>query len=181
MMRSEIFENPEALAKLAALMPVAEGAAVDANASKARKEGRRTIASSSGKVTGAEKIGGTFTPTADPPWLQTRIQVLEAIAARSAADMEKLDKPPISVTLPDGKKIHGTAWTTSPLDVATSISKGLAQAVVIASVRYTKRLASTMATVAELDLDPVRLRLRTPETESLLSPSAEVPSLTSAP
>ena len=140
-MNPEMFENAAALAKLAALNPQGEGAAADASGGPARKGGRRTIASSSGKVSGAQRIGGTFTPTADPAWLQTRLGVLESIAERNDAAMAALDKPPIAVTLPDGKKIDGTAWETTPLGIATSISKGLAQAVIAASVRYTKRLA----------------------------------------
>ena len=150
MLRAEVFDNAGALAKLAALNPVAiESVTADGSDAHGRKEGRRTVASSSGKVSGAEKIGGTFTPTANPAWLQTRLEVLESIAARNAALTAKLEKPKITVTLPDGKKIEGTAWTTSPLDIATGISKGLAQAVIVASVRYTKRLAG-IATVAEL-------------------------------
>ena len=152
MIRPEMFENPEALAKLAALSPLAEGAAANASGGgHGRKEGRRTVATSSGKVAGAERIGGTFTPTADPAWLQTRLGVLDAVIARNAAANAKVDKPPITVTLPDGKKVDGTAWTTTPLDVATSISKGLAQSVVVASVRYTKRLAGATV-LAEVDL-----------------------------
>ena len=49
-------------------------------------------------------------------------------------------RSPITVTLPDGKQIEGKAWETSPLDIATGISKGLAQAVCVASVKYSKRL-----------------------------------------
>ena len=152
MMRAEMFEHPDALAKLAALTPLAEGAPT-IGSGNARKEGRRTVASSSGKVSGATRIGGEFTPASDPAWLKSRLDMLEAIAARNAAENAALDKPPITVTLPDGKAVDGTAWKTSPLDVATSISKGLAQAVVVASVRYSKRLAAAVAAL-ELDLDP---------------------------
>ena len=147
-----MFENAEALAKLAAL--VSDPALVPAEASgsdHARKEGRRTLKSSHGKVIEQKRIGGEFTPTADPAWMQTRLDVLERIAARNAAEMAKLDKPPITVTLPNGKTIDGTAWTTTPFDVAASISKGLANEVMIASVRYTKRLAGATAALAEID------------------------------
>ena len=56
MMRPEMFDNAAALAKLAALTPLPEGAAA-ASSAHARKEGGRTIKSSSGKVSGAERIG----------------------------------------------------------------------------------------------------------------------------
>ena len=53
--------------------------------------------------------------------------------------MAKVAKPDISVTLPNGAQCPGQAYVTTPLDIATSISKGLAQAVVVASVKYSKR------------------------------------------
>ena len=64
----ELFENPEALAKLAALVPVVEGTraghADSDGTGHARKEGRRTVASSSGKVSGAQRIGANGTELA---------------------------------------------------------------------------------------------------------------------
>ena len=122
MLPAHLFENADALAKLAALNPLAEGAVATSSSAHGRKEGGRTIKSSGGKVTGAERIGGAFTPEADPQWLQTRNAVLDKAVARTKAAMENLDKPPIVITLPDGKTVDGTAWVTSPLDVATSIS-----------------------------------------------------------
>ena len=38
------------------------------------------------------------------------------------------------MTLPDGKVVDGTAWETSPLDIAKGISSGLAKAAVISKV-----------------------------------------------
>lgn len=40
----------------------------------------------------------------------------------------------IKVTLPDGKEVEGRSWTTTPLDIATQISKGLADTCVVAKV-----------------------------------------------
>ena len=136
-----VFENPEALAKLAALNPVAEGAvAPSTSGGSARVSGRRTIAKSGGKVApGAERIGGAFTPQPDPDWLKERTAFLDGIAQQNAKLMEQVAKPDITVTLPDGKQCPGQAYVTSPLDIATSISKGLAQAIVVASVKYSKR------------------------------------------
>jgi threonyl-tRNA synthetase len=48
-------------------------------------------------------------------------------------------KPAITVTLPDGKEMPGVAWQTSPLDIAGALSKGLMQAVCVASVKYSSR------------------------------------------
>ena len=40
----------------------------------------------------------------------------------------------ITVTLPDGKTVGGASWKTTPYDVASQISKGLADNTVIAKV-----------------------------------------------
>jgi len=44
------------------------------------------------------------------------------------------DKTPIKVTLPDGKVKEGNAWQTTPYEVASSISQGLADSTIIAKV-----------------------------------------------
>lgn len=41
---------------------------------------------------------------------------------------------PISVTLPDGKNVDAVSWRTTPYDIASGISKGLADNAVIAKV-----------------------------------------------
>ncbi len=45
-----------------------------------------------------------------------------------------MERSPITVTLPDGKEIEGTAWETTPLSIAVSLSKSLADRTVIAKV-----------------------------------------------
>lgn len=42
---------------------------------------------------------------------------------------------PITITMPDGSVREGTAWETSPMDIAKSIAKSLSERVVIAKVR----------------------------------------------
>ena len=44
------------------------------------------------------------------------------------------ESKPITVTLPDGKSVGGASWKTTPYDVASQISKGLADNTVIAKV-----------------------------------------------
>lgn len=65
-----------------------------------------------------------------PEYAQHRIKLWDSIKARQAAK----DQKPIKVTLPDGKQIEGVANKTTPLDIATGISQGLAQNVVVAKV-----------------------------------------------
>ena len=40
----------------------------------------------------------------------------------------------ITITFPDGRTREGTAWETTPMDVAKEISKSLSERVVIAKV-----------------------------------------------
>lgn len=44
------------------------------------------------------------------------------------------DKPAIQITLPSGDVQEGTAFVTTPMDVAKKISDGLAQSVIISKV-----------------------------------------------
>jgi hypothetical protein len=76
-----------------------------------------------------------------PPSLTPPLPPPQPPQARNAAAQAAQPKPSITVTLPDGKAISGTAWVTSPLDIATGISKGLAGSTCVASVRYSKRHA----------------------------------------
>ena len=146
MLHPSVYNNPDALAKLAALNPptplVTAAASTAASGGAGRKDGKRTIASSGAKVSGAERIGGEFATQADPPWLKDRDAVLENIIARSKSVIDGLDKPPITITLPNGTTQEGQAFVTSPFDVAMGISKGLANDACVASVRYSKRLPS---------------------------------------
>jgi len=55
--------------------------------------------------------------------------------------MQNASQEPISVSLPDGKVIPDcVAWKTTPMDVANSISKGLAQNALVAKVAYSSRV-----------------------------------------
>lgn len=49
-----------------------------------------------------------------------------------------MERCPITITLPDGKQIDGTAWETTPLAIAASLSKSLAERTVIAKVLILK-------------------------------------------
>jgi threonyl-tRNA synthetase len=84
------------------------------------------------------KIGGPFTLTPNPPFLAARAAVYDRVMARQQAEIAALaaKQTPISVTLPDGAVQQGVAWQTTPLDVALSISQGLADQVVVARVTY---------------------------------------------
>jgi len=59
----------------------------------------------------------------------------DAIKARKQAELAAKEHVPIKVTLRDGKVIEGKAWETTPLSIAESISKSLANNTVIAKAR----------------------------------------------
>lgn len=67
---------------------------------------------------------------------------------------EKLEKPEITIKLKDGKEIKGQAFVTTPFSVAKGISKNLAEASIVAKVKYTKKYDSPFSkglTSAEAD------------------------------
>jgi threonyl-tRNA synthetase len=53
-----------------------------------------------------------------------------------------LPREPIKVKLPDGKEKEGVSFQTTPLEIAKSISNSLPDKVVVAKVRYTRRVAT---------------------------------------
>jgi TGS domain len=93
-----------------------------------------------------KRIGGdSFVERqANPAWLRHRAQVYDEIAALRQAELAQKRPVPISVTLPDGKVLESdpktnepfVAWKTTPFDVASSISAGLADASTVAKVTY---------------------------------------------
>ncbi|KAL7751935.1 threonyl-tRNA synthetase [Sorochytrium milnesiophthora] len=76
--------------------------------------------------------------TPPPEYLQYRIEMFEKL--KKEADQERKGKythkprSPITITLKDGTKKEGTAWETSPMDIARGIAKSLSERVVIAKV-----------------------------------------------
>lgn len=48
-------------------------------------------------------------------------------------------KDPITITLPDGSMKEGTAWVTTPYDIAAGIAQGLADSAVVAKVSPASR------------------------------------------
>lgn len=69
-----------------------------------------------------------------PEFIEHRLKIYEDLKKKQ--ESERQDKPdvPITVTLPDGKKLPGVAGKTTPMDIALKISKGLADAAIVAKV-----------------------------------------------
>lgn len=86
------------------------------------------------------KIGGPFEPKENPEYIASRAAVFDRIFAVQKERLAKKPRQEIKITLPDGKVLPGTSWETTPMMVAESISKGLAQNVVVAKVAYSNRI-----------------------------------------
>ena len=58
------------------------------------------------------------------------------------------ERKAIQITLPDGNVKEGTSWETSPMSIALSISKGLAEKMVVAKVVKKSLIATTQLIVS---------------------------------
>jgi threonyl-tRNA synthetase len=111
-------------------------------------QGRRAKASSGPLMDTDKKLigGDSFVErTKNPEWLKARDEVYAKIKARRDEELSKKIPVDITVTMPDGtvldKDKAGTpyqSWTTTPYDVAVTISQGLADASTVARVTYEK-------------------------------------------
>eukprot|EP00484_Ammonia_sp_Unknown_P029164 CAMPEP_0197024578 /NCGR_PEP_ID=MMETSP1384-20130603/5093_1 /TAXON_ID=29189 /ORGANISM="Ammonia sp." /LENGTH=961 /DNA_ID=CAMNT_0042452981 /DNA_START=48 /DNA_END=2933 /DNA_ORIENTATION=- len=70
----------------------------------------------------------------DVQFISHRIRVFEEIYKRQCEEREKLPNIPIKIKLPDGTIKDGFKLKTTPLEIATNISPGLAKAVIVARV-----------------------------------------------
>lgn len=111
---------------------------------KTREKTRMT--KSSGKDISSEegRIGGEFTLQENPEFLDFRLKYFEELYEKQESIRESREKEPISITLPDGTVVPGKGWETSPLEIATAISPGLAKASIIAKVQYSRRLGEVV-------------------------------------
>jgi len=131
--------NAAALQRLAELNPLCMEVSEGGSGTE-RTAGKRTTAGGGKSVGGNERLGGEWAMEANPAWIAKRLERIERIKEKNAAAIAGLDKPAITVTLPDGKQMPGVAFETTPLDIAGALSKGLMQAVCVSSVRYSNRL-----------------------------------------
>ena len=155
----DMFENADALQKLAELNPInpelsssstATAGASSASQQRAKPFGTRTSASTGASIKEAQVLGAEFEMQPNPSWIQERLALVEAIKKKNAAEMEQVPKPAITITLPDGKEMPGVAWETTPLAIAGALSKGLMQAVCVANVMYSSRERDPRA-IVEVD------------------------------
>lgn len=69
-----------------------------------------------------------------PSYIQDRLKLWEELKAEYEQELASKPSEPITVVLPDGKKVEAKSWVTTPYDIAKGISQGLADNTVIAKV-----------------------------------------------
>uniref|UniRef100_A0A8C8F6A6 threonine--tRNA ligase n=1 Tax=Oncorhynchus tshawytscha TaxID=74940 RepID=A0A8C8F6A6_ONCTS len=71
-----------------------------------------------------------------PGYISDRMRLYEELKKESDALLARraADSQPITVELPDGRRVEGQAWVTTPYQLACGISKGLADNAVISQV-----------------------------------------------
>jgi len=125
---------------------------------------KRTINVESARIGAGGKFEGKFIPKKDPDYIPKRLEVWNRfcdVQKAKIAAIEKKESKSIEIVLPDGTKKQGTSWKTTPMDIATGISKKLAGEVVCAQVTYLEAVAS----VAELKGDVMNASLSDDEDE----------------
>lgn len=112
-------------------------------ADHSRKENKR-ITESTGKdiQQSGNKIGQDLKFHANPEYLEERLKIWDELFQKQKERLAEFPKEPIKVTMPDGKEREATSFETSPMDIAKAISNSLANKVVVASVKYSRRIAS---------------------------------------
>uniref|UniRef100_A0A182QRI4 threonine--tRNA ligase n=1 Tax=Anopheles farauti TaxID=69004 RepID=A0A182QRI4_9DIPT len=105
-------------------------------ASKAKKEKQKNAAAAAGdKAASDGQASKAAVELKDAPeYIEHRMKIYDELMAQYKEELEKKEKKPIKVTLPDGKQVDGLSWQTTPYDVAKGISQGLADNTVISRV-----------------------------------------------
>lgn len=69
-----------------------------------------------------------------PKFISDRIKLWDELKAKSDAEIAAKPRTPIKITLKDGKQVDGTAWETTPYQIACSISQQFADTAVVPKV-----------------------------------------------
>ena len=69
-----------------------------------------------------------------PHFINERLLMWDRLKLERDAWIAEQPRDQITITLPDGKEIPGTSWSTTPYDIASGISKGLADNCIVAKV-----------------------------------------------
>lgn len=71
-----------------------------------------------------------------PSYFEHRLEIWERLKAKQDEEFQSKAREKISVQLPQGDPREAISWETSPLEIARSLSKSLAERIVIAEVVF---------------------------------------------
>lgn len=107
----------------------------DAGATKGQKQPKAQQAKKDKKQKdGASSSSRPVEMNPLPEYFAHRSALFDKLKAEQDAERASKPRTEITITMPDGSTRQGTAWETSPLDVAKEISKSLSERIVIAKV-----------------------------------------------
>ncbi|CAH7667436.1 threonyl-tRNA synthetase [Phakopsora pachyrhizi] len=69
-----------------------------------------------------------------PPYIEHRLNIWDQLKALQLEELKSKPKEKILIQLPQGEPKEGVSWNTTPMEIARSLSKSLAERVVIAEV-----------------------------------------------
>lgn len=114
------------------------------------KMNTRTTATTKGKVVD-NLVCPDLSAKLDASAVERRNVIFSQLFDLQNKEMAQLPRRDIKITLPDGKEVAGRSYETTPLAIATKISKKLAGDVCVARVRYSKRDTSFWAKAVDVD------------------------------
>ena len=86
------------------------------------------------------KLGGSFSGAASAESLKQRLALYESFYARYQEERKSLPMEPITILLPTGSSKSGISFKTTAFEIAREISRSLSDRVLVAKVKYTRRL-----------------------------------------
>jgi len=108
------------------------------NMMKSTEDNRRIAQGTEHSVNKFEgKIGGEFIKQTKPIFLEQREKIWAELYQKQHENQKTLPREKITITLKDGKKVEGTSFETSPLDIAKKyLKKSLVGDLIVAKVNF---------------------------------------------
>jgi threonyl-tRNA synthetase len=97
------------------------------------------------------RIAENFTLAPNPAYIESRDLIFDRLQRNYTDRMQYIPEQIITITLPNGDIFKGFAFKTTPIEIASSISSGLADSVLIAKVIYSTRLEEDLIISCDQD------------------------------
>lgn len=117
------------------------------------EQNKRSNQASGPEMKSSGKIGGEFQKAQNFEHLSVRNQIFDEFYSKYLESLSTLPSETIQITLPNGGSKTGTSFKTTPLDVAKEISRSLAERVIVAKVKYLRKLVVDNIVCADEDHD----------------------------